>query len=158
MLLELNRQMCMATSGFNNTGLNLCVHWDHTLNRLQWVLPALQLISIRTWLWLWGMWLAFCSLLIYRWFEQKHKRKSFWRRITIFLLQIFSSWEHIGYIWQSRTLPWFYLKGYSSVNLIHAPPQKIHCSLCLHQETAIKKPLIATNNAQNITKLQQQYK
>ena len=34
----------------------------------------------------------------------------------------------------------------------------IHCSLCLHQETAIKKPLIATNNAQNSIKLQQQYK
>ena len=27
----------------------------------------------------------------------------------------------------------------------------IHCSLCLQQETAIKKPLTATNNAQNST-------
>ena len=31
-------------------------------------------------------------------------------------------------------------------------------SLCLHQETATKKPLIATNNAQNSTKLNRQYK
>ena len=35
---------------------------------------------------------------------------------------------------------------------------KIYYSLCLHQETAIKKPLIATNNAQNSTKLHQKYK
>ena len=70
----------------------------------------------------------------------------------------------------------FPLKGYSGVCL---PPSRsslqtdgihsfsnlrndctitIHCSICLQQETAIKKQLTATNNAQSSTKLQQQFK
>ena len=89
----------------------------------------------------------------------------------------YTSWSCSDLHWGGWQYLWISLKGYSGVNLIHGlthcdrPPRQIkfsasvcsftnlrkdctitiHCSLCLHQETAIKKSLIATKHQTSAT-------